>query len=29
MKIKTKEQYAKRFKKRGKDKIRSLKRRVK
>jgi len=29
MKIKTKEQYAKRFKKRGKGKIRSLKRRVK
>jgi len=29
MKIKTKEQYTKRFKKRGKSKIRSLKRRVK
>jgi len=29
MKIKTKEQYAKRFKKRGKGKVRSLKRRVK
>jgi len=29
MKIKTKEQYAKRFKKRGRGKIKSLKRRVK
>jgi len=29
MKIKTKEQYAKRFKKRSRGKIRSLKRRIK